>query len=543
VTSSLATKPETRPGFPIHFSSLPWIDWALLAGASLVALRPLSQTWSSNSNYSFGWWIPFVCVLLFSERWPGRPPQNPVGKVRLVLPLILWGLFFFAFRLAAETDNDWRPGLWILVSLYVAVFLYWLRLYGGTAWMRYFAFPVCFLLLSLPWFYEIEHPLVQGLMRWNTVLVAHSLQAIEISAEPVGNTIQLPNCQLGVEEACSGILSLQASLVIGFLFGEIYRFSIWRRIILVLGGMMLALIGNYLRTFFLAMVAFYSGAEAVTRWHDTAGYAILIFTGVGSWLGAFALDTWKMPPIFTSQTHANIGRGDSPRLAPVARRLAVLVFLAALLSEAVTQSWYGWKELSMIRHPQWNVVWPASESFQDITLSETTLEALRCDAAHAGQWQDAQGFNWSAYWFRYDPKPYTRTALNWHNPDNCLPAVGLTKDKDYPDFKITLNGLDLIVQPKGFLAKDRPVYVFWLVYPDRGEIQTGIDTQAQAHAPFASKFRLHLQDVWNGYRGIGVETLEVGLAGPTSYEAAQADYIAGLKAIIKPVASAANDAK
>ena len=81
--------------------------------------------------------------------------------------------------------------------------------------MRYFAFPVCFLFLSVPWLFDIEYPLVQGLMRWNTVLVAGSLQHIGIYAVPAGNIIQMQNSQLGVEEACSGILSLQASLVIG----------------------------------------------------------------------------------------------------------------------------------------------------------------------------------------------------------------------------------------------------------------------------------------------------------------------------------------
>lgn len=532
----MTTNLNPRPGRALQLTELPWSNWVLLLATGVISLRPLTPTWNDNPNYSFGWLIPLVCLFFFIERWSARPLRQAAESIRFTIPLILWGVLFFAFRPAVETDPDWRPGLWVLVGLYVAALLGWLWTYGGVAWLRHFAFPVCFLFLSLPWFFEVEHPLVQGLMRWNAVLVASSLQLIGISAVPEGNLIQLQNCQLGVEEACSGILSLQASLMMGCLLGEIYRLLPWNRIGLVVASMGLALLGNYLRTLFLALMAFYSGPGAVTQWHDTAGYSILVFTGVGSWLTALCLGRVKEPGVLAVDEQ-NLKSGalelaDHPVRGLNAQRFTIVIFSMALFAEVCTQAWFVWRESALVRHPEWTVRWPASESLQEPALSDITRTALRCDSAKIAQWKDGQGWKWTSYWLRYDPKPYTRVVLGWHTPDNCLPTVGLTKDRDYPAFTTSVNGIEFYIEPKKFLSKESTIYLFWVVYPDSGGRPA--DTDTRISAPFATKFRTHLQDMWNGYRGVGVETLETAIDGPPDYDAAKAGYLSLLRAAVVP---------
>jgi hypothetical protein len=51
---------------------------------------------------------------------------------------------------------------------------------------------------------------------------------------------------------------------------------------------------------------------------------------------------------------------------------------------------------------------------------------------------------------------------------------------------------------------------------------------------FSNKFQTHLEDVWNGYRGVGVETLEVAIIGPKNYDDAKAGFLAGLGDMAKP---------
>ena len=497
-------------------------------------MGPLTPTWNCNANYSFGWLIPVVSLVLFAERWPLRPARHISNSFRFTLPAVVWGIVFLGFRLAAETDPDWRPGLWTLVTLYIVALGGWLWLEGGLSWVRHFAFPIGFLVLCLPWPFGVEYPLVQGLMRWNAVLVSDSLQGLGLIAQPQGNVIQLQNCQLGVEEACSGILSLQASLVMGCLMGDIYRLSVRRRIILVAASMTLALLGNYLRTLFLALIAVYSSPDSVPLWHDTAGYAILVFTAIGSWAAALYLlaTSGKTAPVDAEGTEKSVGRDNRLPTKP-ALHWAMIVFALAVFAEIVTQGWFGWRESSLSYHPGWSVKLPTTDqTFKPIPLSDVTLQALRCDDHQTGQWQDAKGWSWSVYWLRYQPKPYSRVVLSWHTPDNCLPSVGLTKVGEFPAFTAHIKGLDLFVRPKKFLSKDMPVFVFWLVYPNRGKLPD--ENYPTGGVPTSTKFKSHLQDVWNGYRGVGVETMEVAVVGPVKYEDAKAAFLEMLATMALP---------
>lgn len=526
----MTAEPVSGPaGWIEEMRAFPWLDGVILFLGGVAVFQPIALTWSDNPNYSFGWLIPFVSLLLFVERWPSRPPRTGrTGKLVLAPWIILAGVIFLAFRLAAEADPGWRPGLWILVGLYVGSLLAWLYIHGGRAWVRHFAFPVCFLLLSLPWFFEIEYPLTQGLMRWNALIVAAALKAFGVSASATGNIIQLKYSQLGVEEACSGILSLQASLMMGFLLGEVYRLSIPRRLAVVAIGIALALAGNFLRTFFLGMVAFYGGT--VAHWHDIAGYFILVFVGIGTWLATL---------VFSSRSSRPHVAASSPHLLPQeygnnrnSLRIALEICLVSLFAQLVTQMWFGWRETSLTRKPEWSIALPAVPGLQEMPVTELQRQTLQCDEARTGQWLDERNWQWTVFWFKYRPKPSNRVVLDMHNPDICLPAVGMVKDRDYLDFSLRVKGIDLLVQPKRFLVGQSALYLFWIVYANRGNLPPQMNDTV--NADYASKFQAHLWDVWTGNRGIGVETLEVGLMGSPDYETARAAYIDELNHLVLP---------
>lgn len=523
---------STPKDLPKKASPIPWIDAALLIGCGYVAFAPVSVTWANEANYSFGWWIPFVSMFLFFERWPTRPPRAPGTFSKVLIPLLaLWAALLLGLRLAGEADPNWRPGLWIITSLYIAALFAWLWLYGGKGWVRHFAFPVGFLLLSLPWFFEIELPLVLGLMQGNTALVAIGLQIFGIDAQSSGNIIQLPNCRLGVEEACSGILSLQASLMLGFLLGEIYRLSLGRRLVLVLITPLFALVGNIGRTFFLGIVAYHYGVERVTAWHDTAGFSILVFTGLAGWLACLALrdparpvPTPTDPALFASE----------PKGSSAARNLALALFAIAAVIEIVTQVWFGLRELSLEKHPQWTAAMPQAPGYKPIHLPETTRTILHADSFRGGSWQDARNWDWTVFWLDYKPKASNRVVLGWHTPDHCLPSVGLTKVADHPDFVAEVNGIRLDVQPAIFMKDQTPIYLFWLLYPTSGELPKVIENHPGQG--IAAKFHAHFDDVLKGNRGVGVETLEVVIVGPGSYEAARSAFLDEMKKIVQPLA-------
>lgn len=98
------------------------------------------------------------------------------------------------------------------------------RLLGGGALgptrLAQCVFPVCLFLVAVPWPYGIEHPVIQGLTRMDTALTIEILGWIGIPAMQHGNVIELTTGSVGIDKACSGIRSLQATLMLSLFFGE-----------------------------------------------------------------------------------------------------------------------------------------------------------------------------------------------------------------------------------------------------------------------------------------------------------------------------------
>src|ERR1700726_2541210 len=100
-------------------------------------------------------------------------------------------------------------------------------------------------------------------MRLSAAAAAQTVALFGLPAEVQGNLIQLPTGLVGVNEACSGVRSLQTSLMIGLLFGELKRFKLGPRVLLVVAAIATALFANFLRSTLLVWVASSRGLPAV----------------------------------------------------------------------------------------------------------------------------------------------------------------------------------------------------------------------------------------------------------------------------------------
>ena len=87
-------------------------------------------------------------------------------------------------------------------------------------------------------------------MRIVAHVAAETAMLLGIPAQVEGNLIRVSTGLVGVNEACSGIRSLQTSLMIGLLFGELKRLSVLRRVALVAGAVAIALFANFSAPFF-----------------------------------------------------------------------------------------------------------------------------------------------------------------------------------------------------------------------------------------------------------------------------------------------------
>ena len=119
-------------------------------------------------------------------------------------------------------------------------------------------------------------------MRVVAHVAAETAMLLGTPAQVEGNLIRVTNGLVGVNEACSGIRSLQTSLMIGLLFGEVKRLSVLRRLALVVCAVVIALLANFLRAVFLVRIAATENLSEVSRWHDIAGYSIIAFVFVAT---------------------------------------------------------------------------------------------------------------------------------------------------------------------------------------------------------------------------------------------------------------------
>src|SRR5207245_4018265 len=105
----------------------------------------------------------------------------------------------------------------------------------------------------------------QGLMRVVARVAAETAMLLGTPAQVEGNLIRVSNGLVGVNEACSGIRSLQTSLMIGLLFGELKRLSVLRRVAIVVCAVAIALLTNFLRAVFLVAIAATKNISEISR--------------------------------------------------------------------------------------------------------------------------------------------------------------------------------------------------------------------------------------------------------------------------------------
>jgi exosortase len=409
--------------------------------------RQLSGEWSVNAQYNYGWFVPLFALYLFWVRWQDRPApevrgqKSVVGSKTLTASAIAIVSLFLLLpvRLFVVANPEWRLLAWIHALVVVTLTLLLLWWTGGKAWLRYFAFPVLFIFIAVPWPTALETPVIQGLMRVAARVAAETAMLLGTPAQVEGNLIRVSNGLVGVNEACSGIRSLQTSLMIGLLFGELKRLSVLRRVALVACAVAIALLANFVRAVFLVHIAATENLSEVGRWHDIAGYSIIAFVFVATMVFAYLLGKSEIP-----NSKSEI-KGQVPQAAISNRHSAIPIrYMAAALCwllfvEIGTAAWYRLHERNLVSGTHWTVQWPEqAPNFRKLKIDNEIRAVLRFDEGSAAAWNvtsaeksDPGAITCSLFVFRWNPGKNSALLANLHRPDVCLPASGWKQVADH----------------------------------------------------------------------------------------------------------------
>jgi exosortase len=245
--------------------------------------------WNSLPEYQFGWIVLMLVGYLAWDRWDQRPKLDSPQTLWIGVPMVAVGTAFVLLAELYKHGIARTPAASFALSIGCVLFIAAVIGSGrGSAVLRHVSFPLLFMFVAVPLPKVIWNPLVLNLQGLVSALDVELLNLIGIPAQQHGNVIQLPSCVVGVDEACSGVRSLQSSIMAALFIGYLSLRRNSFRTALLFAGIGLALVGNVLRSLYLSLVAHRSGAEALEKIHDTAGWSVLLFTAVGliclSWL-------------------------------------------------------------------------------------------------------------------------------------------------------------------------------------------------------------------------------------------------------------------
>jgi exosortase len=389
---------------------------------------------------------------------------------------------------------------------------------GGSTWLRHFAFPLLFFLVAVPWPTNLEQIVIQGLMRIDALINVELLTALGIPAVQLGNVIEVGSGFVGIDEACTGIRSLQATFMVSLFLGEFYEFSVLRRVILVVAAAFLAFFCNLVRTFLLVYLGAEHGFQAIKTWHDPAGYTILTVCLLGLW-GLSLILSRKDPPR---------ARAARPRTGFQIPRLALVMLLGlTVVAEAGTQTWYRVHEARTAHLPPWTVTWPTrATNWKEVPIEEGAQGILRYNEGGGGDWF-ADGHNWSMFFFKWLPGRTAGLFIKNHRPDICLPASGMIQRGGVQNKLLTVNGVPLPMRSYVFENAGRPLHVFYCYWdgtPPKPEMVNQENWTASGR----------LEAVKRGKRDVGTQMLEIVAWGYDDPAKAEAAALEQLRQIIKP---------
>ena len=231
-------------------------------------LADLANDWWTDPSLSYGLLIPPLAMLIAWQRRHAlrRLPVTPDWRGTGLMGFAC--LLFIAGKVGAEF---FLPRLSFVLLLAGMVWTFW-----GPARLRVLAFPFVLLATMVPLPALIYNSISAPLQLFASDVAARVAQACGVSVYRDGNVINLARISLGVEEACSGLNSLAASMVASLLLGFLQCTRLWTRWLLFLLSFPLSIAVNVLRVSGTAIIADYQEKFAMGFYHAFSGWLVFV---------------------------------------------------------------------------------------------------------------------------------------------------------------------------------------------------------------------------------------------------------------------------
>ena len=457
-----------------------------LLGAFTVALSvQLWPQWRGNPDLSHGFFMLVIfLLLLFESRTRGTRRYLPASGLTLATGVALTTLGLLAMIVggvyAVGMGWSYTMASLALTAAYVLLGLAALTSFASDAvrlipcnWNSLSAFGLWLLCAPLP--PGSYFRLSLAMQFWVTKNVLHALHFLGIAANRQGNIIDLANTSVGIEDACSGVRSLVSCVFAGLFFAACLVPRPWKRVLLVVLAVPLAIGMNLLRSLLLTLLA-YRGVNIAGTWHDATGFAVLGVTAAA--LGGLALLLER-----GERSRPLEAADPAPTTGPAARRsqriLAVGLTLAAVLALFfASHTQFSTQRLKPA--PDLLALLPTQAAGWRVTSTEDLYrfrDQLKTDKLVQRSYVrlDPDGpTELTVYYAYWAPGQSNPGLVAIHTPDGCWPGAGwMQQPTGRTTERITTLGRPLAeAEYRLFTSSGFPQYVwYWHLYDGRPLVQ------------------------------------------------------------------------
>ena len=256
-----AQTPAASPVFcPLRDAQFAWalaIICLLIVAVYYQVLGKLVSDWWQIPDFSHGFLVPFFAAYLVWEKrevlrgTKVTPSWNGIAVMALGLAVLLLGVY----------------GSELFLSRVSLIILY----------LKELRFALLVLLLAIPIPDIIFNQITFPLQILASKLASSLLPLFGVPVLREGNVIELPLMKLEVAEACSGIRSLMSLFTLAVFYGYFLEKSLWRRVLLVLASIPIAIAANAVRIVGTGLcVQYWDPDKAMGFFHEFSGWVVFL---------------------------------------------------------------------------------------------------------------------------------------------------------------------------------------------------------------------------------------------------------------------------
>ena len=439
----------------------------ILVALTVVLLFPLYQTpvQSMMQYWEHEYLLILISLLLIfwkrKEVYAVEKKQNYLGLIIMVLSLL--------FYLAVKRGDI--QGLMYATSIPL---IFGMVLYlGGKKLAGLLIFPIFFLIFTVRSGF-VDSVLSIRLRIFSTIFSTAIVDVLGIPAQRVGTYVYTPDVQYDIASPCSGLNSLNSLVPLSFLFAFLTQKKLWRRAVIVIMGVPIALFANTSRIAGIALAARGFGAKfALKAFHDWSGYftfgfGLLCLFGISQLLGKIPGKEKSQVTSHKSQVEENgqgikvRSQGSEVRKQKTTYKKHILLHLGIVIGLLVLtlggakyteRARYFSRRLNFNNIPLEIVGWKGA----DLEISEKEIKGLPLDTEH---FKRAYTKGESKILLAIVQSKADRHSI--HPPEACFPGQGWSLGMSMP-LKIGV-GEGKILTASRFEAgfqKYRELVIYW----------------------------------------------------------------------------------